>query len=39
MKNLARKVARRKILKQSLLPVDGKPYEELMNCVRKNDWR
>lgn len=28
-----------KILKQGLLQVDGKPYEELVDSVRKNNWR
>ncbi len=28
-----------KILKQGLLQVDGKPYEELVASVQKNNWR
>ena len=28
-----------KILKQGLLQVDGKPYEELVESVRKNNWQ
>ena len=29
----------RKMLKQGLLRVDGKPYEELVESVEKNNWR
>ena len=28
-----------KILKQGLLQIDGKPYEELVDSVQKNNWR
>ena len=28
-----------KLLKQGLLQVDGKPYEELVDSVQKNNWR
>lgn len=34
-----RYLANQKILKQGLLQVDGKPYEELVDWVQKNNWK
>ena len=28
-----------KILKQGLLQVDGKPYQELVDSIEKNNWK